>query len=887
MLRIALASVRRHQGRFIASFVALAFASAMVVACGVLITTGSQGAVAPTSYSRADVIVAGDQHAERFGRDISDERRSLFPERIPVGAALAETIRGVSGVAAVVPESGFPATLVAKGGPVAEVPGTLGRNWSSAQLGSETLSSGRAPARPDEIAIPVALAEHAGLAVGSSATVDIRGTIAEYRVVGLVSRDEPAGTSDEQPPIPVFTTDEFANDHVPVPGTVSAFGVFAAAGVDAAQLRRDVQRAVDQAIGVAPPSGRPVALAGNDRTMAERPGYTGGSGDLAGVATVFGGLAVLIAPFVVSSTFALSVQSRRREIALLRAIGTTPRQIRLMVAAEAAAVSLLAAVAGIWPGYLLAHGLSRLFAGMGLVPTRISVVADWGPTVGVAIVACLVTALVSSLFAAHAAAKTSPVEALGDVEVPRRLIGAARLAIGVAFLGAGTVLLGASLSLQGESAAGLAAPTVVIWVVGLSLLSPLLVRLGLTITGWVVGGLSPVTGYLATAYSRVNAARVGATVAPLILAVGFASTMIFIQTTQIAADEQEFVRDLRSDAVVMSSTGGVPSAAVEAARQVPGVAEATPMVTSRAFFTSNLYGDLGAGTVGIDGWQDNGWLAGEERVQGTVLRGVPAGQFDAIGNLVVTEGELAALTGNAVALSTQFAAEIKARAGQTITLQLGDARPVELRVAAIYDGGFAAPGATVPLDLALEHTGSGLPSEVLVRYTGGADAGAVTEALAGRLSSRPGVRVAGQDALLAGFGQEQQQNAALNYVVAGILIGYTAIAVVNTLVMATNARRKEFAVLRLSGTTGEQVLRMVGWETGFVVLAGVLLGTAAAATTLVPLSRAMLGTPMPVVDWGVYGAIVGAVALLAAAGALVPARRALRTPAVEAIDITE
>ena len=89
---------------------------------------------------------------------------------------------------------------------------------------------------------------------------------------------------------------------------------------------------------------------------------------LALIAGSFGGYAVLVAIFVVASTLALTVEQRRREFALLRAVGATPRQIRKMIGAETLVVSTVAGVLGSALGIAVGHGLRDAFAAIGVVP---------------------------------------------------------------------------------------------------------------------------------------------------------------------------------------------------------------------------------------------------------------------------------------------------------------------------------------------------------------------------------------------------------------------------------------------------------------------------------------------------------------------------------------
>jgi putative ABC transport system permease protein len=117
----------------------------------------------------------------------------------------------------------------------------------------------------------------------------------------------------------------------------------------------------------------------------------------------------------------------------------------------------------------------------------------------------------------------------------------------------------------------------------------------------------------------------------------------------------------------------------------------------------------------------------------------------------------------------------------------------------------------------------------------------------------------------------------------GLIIAYNAITVVNTLAMATAARRREFALLRLSGTARRQVAGMMRRDSAVVVLAGVGLGTLPAAFPLTLVAIGLGGTPWPAVPGLGYLAIAGTTAVLATAGTMLPTRVLLRIRPVEAI----
>lgn len=121
----------------------------------------------------------------------------------------------------------------------------------------------------------------------------------------------------------------------------------------------------------------------------------------------------------------------------------------------------------------------------------------------------------------------------------------------------------------------------------------------------------------------------------------------------------------------------------------------------------------------------------------------------------------------------------------------------------------------------------------------------------------------------------------------GLIIAFTGIAVVNTLVMATSARGREFALLRLVGMTRKQILRMLRWETLSTVLVAAVLGTAIAWGTLSSYASGMTGTGTPHAPAPTLLAILALATGLALTATVLPARLALRANPADTIGTKE
>src|SRR5205814_4581221 len=120
-----------------------------------------------------------------------------------------------------------------------------------------------------------------------------------------------------------------------------------------------------------------------------------------------------VGAFVIYNTFSILVAQRTRELALLRALGASRRQVRTAVLGEALAVGLVASVVGIGFGLVIALGLQALLRSVGItLPTTGTVILP--RTIIVALIVGLATTLISSLQPAARVSRVPPIAALRD-----------------------------------------------------------------------------------------------------------------------------------------------------------------------------------------------------------------------------------------------------------------------------------------------------------------------------------------------------------------------------------------------------------------------------------------------------------------------------------------
>ncbi|MEU4096587.1 ABC transporter permease [Streptomyces sp. NPDC026673] len=857
MVTLALRTLRARAGGFAGSFVALLLASAMLGTCGILLESGLRATPPAERYAGASVVVSGRDRADLTVHTAGGKDRIAsqpLGERVRVPERLRERVAAVPGAERAVADIGFPARIVG-GGKAGDGPPPLGHNWSGARLGPFTLVSGHAPRAAHDVVLDEDLARRSGAGAGDAVTLATRSGPGRYRVTGVV---EPGPGVRLARQSVLFFADATAARLAGRAGSVDAVGVPAGrSGPDPDKLADRIRTTLDDpSLSV---------RTGDGRARAEFVDVATTGSTLTLLAGSFGGTVFLVAAFVVASTLSLSVRHRAREMALLRAVGATPGQVRRMIGLEATGLAVVAGVLG-WPlAPAVARWMRDRFAGHGIVPPDFEPVVGPLPAAG-ALVVTVLTALVAALAASRRASRVRPAQALGEAAVERPALGRGRAITGAVLLALSLGAFATGLGQRGDPAAlaHLANTLVLLLVITIAVLGPAVARLAMRLLGPLMR-LSRVSGHLAAANNRANAVRLAGAVTPLVLAVSFAATVVFAQTTALDAAARQTRAGTVADHV-LTSPYGLPPELAERARGLPGVTAATAVVRSKVVARSRQLGSESAVSLSAQGVSPRG-------LRHTL-------------DLDVREGSAARLRPGTVAVSTTAASSLDVGLGDTAELRLGDGTPVKAEVVAVYGRGFGFADVTFAHEQLLPHTTAGLDASVLVRAAPGPSGARVPTELAALAGRYPGT---GVEDRLARHDRpaEQEANAWVNYLLAGMVIVYTGITVVNTLAMNTSVRRREFALLRLAGGTSGQVRRMMRWESGAVVLTGAGLGTAAAALPLVLVAYALTGSPVPHVPVPAYAAIAGGTGALAFGAALVPTWLLLRTRPVTAVGTKE
>ncbi|MGY1619229.1 FtsX-like permease family protein [Geodermatophilus sp. SYSU D00691] len=261
------------------------------------------------------------------------------------------------------------------------------------------------------------------------------------------------------------------------------------------------------------------------------------------IASVVGGWGTVIVLFSVASMLALTVRRRADEFALLRTIAATRGQVRRMVLAESVTIAVVAAAAGVLPGWLLGRVVLDLLQEGGLVADDVAHTLGW-LTLTCALGAVLLACAVAGVLAARSATRGSAQEALTAGRVRRNRLGAWRITAGSVFLSAGMTFTVLTLTVTGSSSDPYAAmqtagPASIYWSVGLALFAPLLLQAVAALTAPLVRRALPdVPGHLAVQHARRRAHDLAGVLVPLLVFVGPATGTLYLMQIEnsVSAD---------------------------------------------------------------------------------------------------------------------------------------------------------------------------------------------------------------------------------------------------------------------------------------------------------------------------------------------------------------
>ena len=830
MFSLAKASIRHHRGGFAGVFVAVFLCAALITAMGILIESGLRGGIAAERLKGADVVVGAPQ-----SHPVVEDMDAPFSERVLLPAEAVTQIAAVPGVEEAVGTVDIPLAT-------ADGTSVSAAGWESAALAPYALSSGQVPAGEKAVAVD----ESFGADPGSRLVLSHGGVPAEYTVTGIVSPEAGTEANDAGAAGPaVFLSTDGAAALWPHGDTVATVGVIAGPDVRPEQLAADIE---SQVAGV-------VGYTGDRRGDVENLGGSAARSTLLLFSGSLAGVAVMTAVFVTAGTLSLSILGRRREFAMLRAVGAGANQTLGLVVREVLLVSGAAAVLGAAPGFLLAGFLGSQFAAAGVIPEGFRLAFSPLPALA-AVLISIAAAVGASLVAARGTVRTAPTTALRESVTEKSQLGRGRVITGLALLGSGLAAALVPVAVPGTAGLAAAASSILLLIIGAGVLGPWLVAGVLKLLQPLVRRSASASLILAEANATAFPRRLASGIIPLALAIALGSVQFFMPTT-VAAEAERQSRDGVVAGYLVSAPGsGISGELADKVAALPGV-EATSPVARSAILAKAAF------------------LGMEDGVQPYAIQGLAPEDLSGTLDLGVSEGTLDRLSEpGTVALSTALARETGTEPGEKFAFYYGDGTEATAVVVATYERGLGFGDVAVANDTLRGHTTTGLNDHLLVSTEDDADPAALTAAV-GEL----GLTVLDREELGAAGAAERSAESWVSVLAMLVLLGYLGISVVNTLVMATARRRPELLLLRTLGASDAQLRRMTRLESMLVAVTAVVLGTALAVPPLMGIAFSVSGQPVPTIQPVAYLLLAGTTALLGLGSIAVATRAALRRPA--------
>ncbi|MBA0049420.1 FtsX-like permease family protein [Streptomyces sp. AJS327] len=843
MFRTALRNVFAHKARLLMTMLAVLLGVAFVSGTLVFTSTIEQAfqKSSEKGYATVDVSIRQDvDEAPMPGTPNSapalSQRTLDQATRLP-GAASAQG--DVSGFAALADKDD---KLVGDGF------GSSGANYYSGPDGKGSddrypMRDGRAPRADGEIALDAKTAERTGYEVGDTARMSVDGPLRKEKITGVFTTDDgnvaAGGTL-------VLFDNETAQRLFAKPGQYTQINLQARDGVSQEALKRQAEKVIPDHAKVV--TGQ--WLADDQAKRIEN--------EMSGMRTAmlaFAGISLFVGVFIIANTFTMLVAQRTKELALLRAVGASRRQVTRSVLIEASAVGIVAAVTGLGAGVGIAVGLRALVGSMGTMPDGPLVVS--ANSVIASLVVGVVVTVLAAWLPARRAAKIPPVAAMGALHAPattKSLL--LRNTIGSLIAGAGAVAAIAATSQ--DDGKGLLALGAGLLLIGVFVLTPLLSR-PLIAAAAPVLRLFGVSGKLARLNAVRNPRRTSATASALMIGLTLITGLTVIASGVQNAIDRMATESLKADYSV--SMANFTSLSPEVERKLNAHDQVTATSPLRMASTT---------------------IDGDTRS----VTGVDPGAMDKLTALEFTEGSWKDVDATKAVVDAKTADSEGWKVGTRIEPTYEDGKKAQLTIVGLYEGNEMLSGLMTDVDGVTPHMARPGDMEVLVKTVDGAS-DATKDTLEKALGDNPAIAVMDKEDI-------SEMIAQLITIMLNVLYGLLAMAVivavlgvVNTLAMSVFERRQEIGMLRAIGLDRRGTKRMVRLESLVIALFGGVMGIALglflgwAVGELI--ASAGVDTYELIIPWGSFGVFLGLAALVGVLAALWPARRAAKLNMLEAI----
>jgi len=769
--------------------------------------------------------------------------------RNPIPESVASTVRAVPGVAAADGAASGYAQFVAPDGKAVTTGGapTIGTSFEpNPMLSALKLRQGSAPTTDHQVVVDAGTAAKYHFHVGERVRILLLGPPQTFTVSGIAQ----FGTANNLAGATIaafwLPTAQRLFDRV---GQYDTVDVLAAPGADKAQVERAIAKVLPPGVEVV--TGQTVADESSG-TINQALGF------FSTALLIFAFIALFVGGFTIFNTFSIIVGQRTRELALLRVLGASRRQVFRSVLAEAAIVGVIASLIGLGFGVLAAIGLQALLKGFGVTLPSSGLVFQARTVVAALVVGVGVT-VVSAISPARRAVRIAPMAAISDQGAESDRSSRRRVLVGSVLFVAGVVLLAVGLTQPAIQLVGVGAVSIFL---GTGMLAPLVARPMSSLIGRPLAALLGPSGKLGRENSMRSPKRTAQTAAALMIGLALVSTIAVFGASVSKSATGSIDQALRADYIVTGSASGGPPTGFSAsvaitASSIPGVTAVTSVYNGQFLFGSAVASLGGVTTPGMADTINLRMQSGS---------GEPA---LASGQLLIDT-----TTANTKHLSVGDVEKVTfARTGRGTT-----------RIGGIYEPNAVFGSYLVGGEFFLAHFDTPLPTAVLITSTGGTSPSAQAAVTQG-LRAYPNVKVQTQ----AEFKKTQQakvnQLLGIIYVLLALAVLIALIGIVNTLMLSVFERTHEIGLLRAVGMRRRQVRSMIRAEAVILSIFGAVIGVVLGTGLGVALSESLKkqGITDIVIPFSSLVVFLVIAALLGLAAASWPARRAAKLDVLAAI----
>lgn len=670
---------------------------------------------------------------------------------------------------------------------------TFGGAWDTSPYAPQwKLLEGNPPTNTKEVVMDAVTAENHDFKVGEKVTVLAGATPATFTIVGIAefaNVGTPGGASFA---LFEFRTAQRLLDSV---GEVDIINVIIENSADIEIVRNSIADLDTENLNV---------INAQEAAAEQANSIKQGLDFFNTILNVFAGIAIFVGAFIIQNTFRIILLQRTKELSLLRALGTSKRQIYRLVISESLFMSIVGSGLGIGLGIGLAvavkEGLKYFEFGL---PDGPLVLTPSAAATGIAI--GVTVTILSSILPARKASQVSPLEAIRDsVSTPRRKTLLLRLLFGSAVSSFGFVTLFGVLydfldlpSLTSLQQVGFGAAVIFI---GISIITPSITKPFVLIFDKVYKALFGILGKLAIENSKRTPRRTASTASALMIGLTLISLANVI-TTSFKAQAKELVQevvlaDYQVSAAQVFSSPGIPTGLSE---ELLALDEVTKLSRSRAT---------------IVGFEDRPLILGA--VDETV--------FDLIKTEDIAGSKEAFLKQDAIGVLKQKADRDNIQIGDQITLTIPEKGDQTFTVSYIFD--WSTPPPAEFFLLLNNHdffTDESLDTEIYFNVVEKTES--VDKLINEIVDKYPGVAVRDQDGLVEEANNQIQQLLNVIYGFLSISIFVALFGITNTLSLSVYERTREIGLMRAIGTYRKQIRRMIFIESSIISIFGAFLGT--------------------------------------------------------------